>query len=191
MGGYAALALLRRFPERVSGVLLADTRATADADAARASRMAMLDLLDREGPAAVAAEMRTKLVGATSRRDRPGVLAEIDALMAQATAPGIAGAVSRMLNRGDATAALAAFRAPVVIVVGEEDALTPPAEAASMAAAAPGAALVTIPRAGHLANLEAPEAFNAAMHDWLKSVARVAPEVDDTAPERRTLSEPR
>jgi pimeloyl-ACP methyl ester carboxylesterase len=96
-----------------------------------------------------------------------------------------------MLNRPDATAALAAFPGPVSIVVGEEDTLTPPAEAASMAAAAPGAALTKIPGAGHISNLEAPDAFNAAMQEWLRSVARVAPGVDDPAPERRTLSEPR
>ena len=191
MGGYAALTVLSRFPARVSGLLLADTRATADAEAARASRAAMLDLLDGKGPAAVAAEMRPKLLGPTSTSERPDVLAALDGMMGRATARGIGFAVARMLNRPDATAALAAFPGPVSIVVGEEDTLTPPAEAASMAAAAPGAALTTIPGAGHISNLEAPDAFNAAMHEWLRSVARVAPAVDDPAPERRTLSEPR
>ena len=171
MGGYAALAALRRFPERVSGLLLADTRATADSEAARASRAAMLELLDRDGPSAVAAEMRSKLVGTTSRDTRPDVLAAIDRMMAQATARGVGCAISRMLNRPDSTASLAAFKSPVTVVVGEEDNLTPPPEAASMAALVPGAALVTIPRAGHLSNLEAPDDFNAAMRTWLDAVA--------------------
>jgi pimeloyl-ACP methyl ester carboxylesterase len=173
MGGYAAFAALRRFPGRVSGLLLADTRATADSGAAKTSRAAMLELLDREGPAAVAAEMRLKLVGLTSRAQRPAVLAAIDTLTDRATALGIGYAVSRMLNRPDATLELAAFRGPVSVVVGEEDTLTPPAEAAAMAEAVPGAALVTIPRAGHLSNLEAPEAFNAALRDWLAAVSGV------------------
>jgi len=171
MGGYAALSVLRRFPGRVNALLLADTRATADSDAAKTSRAAMLDLLDREGPHAVAAEMRPKLVGATSRSERPDVLAAIDSLMGRATARGIGFAIARMVTRPDATEALAAFRGPVCVVVGAEDTLTPPAEAASMAAMVPGAALVTIPRAGHLSNLEAPDAFNAAMHDWLAAVS--------------------
>ena len=171
MGGYAALSVLRRFPGRVNALLLADTRATADSDAAKTFRAAMLDLLDREGPHAVAAEMRPKLVGATSRSERPDVLAAIDSLMGRATARGIGFAIARMVTRPDATEALAAFRGPVCVVVGAEDTLTPPAEAASMAAMVPGAALVTIPRAGHLSNLEAPDAFNAAMHDWLAAVS--------------------
>ncbi len=93
MGGYAAFALLRRFPGRVSGLLLADTRTAADSDTARASRAAMLELLDREGPAAVAAGMRPKLAGATSFARRPAVLARIDSLMGGATARGIGHAV--------------------------------------------------------------------------------------------------
>ena len=169
MGGYAAFALLRRLPGRVSGLLLADTRTAADSDTARASRAAMLGLLDRDGPAAVAAEMGPKLVGPTSRGERPGVVAAIDGLMGNATARGIGFAVTRMLNRPDAAADLAAFRGPVSVVVGEEDTLTPPAEAEAMAAVAAGAALVRIAGAGHISNLEAPDAFNAAMRDWLGS----------------------
>ena len=172
MGGYAAFAVLRRLPGRVSGLLLADTRATADTQAARASRLVTLELLDRGGPAAVAADMRSKLVGVTTRDARPEVLAAIDRMMAEATASGTGCAVSRILNRPDATAELAAFRGPVAVVVGEEDLLTPPSEAAAMAAALPGATLVRIPGAGHLSNLEAPDAFNAAMRAWLESVSR-------------------
>jgi 3-oxoadipate enol-lactonase len=174
MGGYAAFAVLRRLPGRVSGLLLAATRAAADSEAANAARQNMLGLLDREGPVAVAAAMRTKLVGTTTLAGRPGVLEAIDSLMQEATAPGIGYAVSRIRNRPDSRAALAAFRGPVTIVVGEEDSLTPPPEAASMAAAAPGSALVTIPLAGHLANLEAPGAFNAAMISWLDRMAGAA-----------------
>jgi 3-oxoadipate enol-lactonase len=184
MGGYAAFAVLRRLPERVSGLLLAATRAAADSEAAKAARQDMLGLLDREGPAAVAAGMRTKLVGTTSLAGRPGVLDAIDSLMREATVSGIGYAVSRIRNRPDSGAALGAFCRPVTIVVGEEDTLTPPDEAASMAALVPGAALVTIPRAGHLSNLEAPDAFNEAMCGWLDEVARVT--AGRTNPESRT-----
>jgi len=171
MGGYAAFAVLRRFPGRVRGLLLADTRAAADAEAARASRAAMLALLDRDGPAAVAAEMRPKLVGPTSRGERPDVLAAIVSLMDRATARGIGFAVARMASRPDATPELAAFRGPVSVLVGEEDTLTPHPEAASMAAAVPGAAFAKIAGAGHISNLEAPEAFNVMLRDWLGAVS--------------------
>ena len=171
MGGYAAFALLRRIRDRLDGLLLADTRATPDSAAARASRAAMLELLDRQGPGAVAADMRAKLVGPTTRATRPAVVGSVDAMMRDATPAGVGFAVARMMNRPDSSGALAAFSGPVCVVVGEEDALTPPAEAAAMAALVPGASLVTIPGAGHLANLESPAAFNAAMHGWLDRVA--------------------
>ncbi len=172
MGGYAALAILRRIPGRLDGLLLADTRVTGDSEAARAARGAMLDLLDRQGSGAVAADMRAKLVGPTTHATRPAVVSAVDAMMRDATPAGIGFAVARITNRPDSSTDLSAFRGPVSVVVGEEDLLTPPAEAAAMAALAPGAALATIPGAGHLSNLEAPGPFNAAMHAWLESVAR-------------------
>jgi pimeloyl-ACP methyl ester carboxylesterase len=174
MGGYAALSLLRRAPDRIAGLLLADTRATGDSEAGRASRVAMLDLLDRQGPGAVAADMRAKLVGPTTQASRPAVVGAVEAMMRRATPAGVGFAVARMMNRPDSSAALASFRGPVCVVVGEEDALTPPAEAAAMAGLVPGAALVAIRGAGHLSNLESPEAFNAAMLDWLRAVDSAA-----------------
>jgi pimeloyl-ACP methyl ester carboxylesterase len=173
MGGYAAFAVLRRAPARVAGLLLSDTRAAADTDAARASRAAMLDVVDRDGPVAIAAEMRPKLVGPTTRQERPDVLAAVDTLMDHATARGIGFAVARMRNRPDATADLVAYLGPVSVVVGEEDTLTPHPEAAAMAAAVPGAEFARIAGAGHLPNLEVPEAFNVAMHGWLRAVDSV------------------
>ena len=174
MGGYAALALVRRIPGRLDGLLLADTRATADSEIARASRAAMLDLLDRQGPGAVTADMRAKLVGPTTHASRPAVVGAIDAMMRRATPAGIGFALARIMNRPDSSAALASFSGPVCVAVGEEDALTPPAEAAAMAALVPGAALATISGAGHLSNLESPAAFNAAMLDWLRAIDRAA-----------------
>jgi pimeloyl-ACP methyl ester carboxylesterase len=107
-------------------------------------------------------------------------------MMRDATPAGVGFAVSRMMNRPDSSAALAAFSPPVSVVVGEEDALTPPAEAAAMAALVPAAALVLIPGAGHLSNLESPAAFNAAMLDWLRAVDGSA--AGQTSPEPRVPS---
>ncbi len=172
MGGYTLLSFLRRCPQRVAGMVLADTRATADTDSGRAGRFAMLELLDREGPPAIASQMRSKLVGTTSRASRPSVVAAIDSLMRTATPSGVGHAVVRMLNRPGFTADLAAFRGPVLVVVGEEDELTPPAESELMAGAVPGASFVRIPEAGHLSNLEAPDTFNAVLHELLAAVSR-------------------
>jgi pimeloyl-ACP methyl ester carboxylesterase len=188
MGGYTALAVLRRHPGRVAGLVLADTRATADGDPARANRLAMLDLLDREGPPAVVAQMLPKLVGATTRLRRPGVMDAAARMAARATGPGIGHAVVRMLNRPDSTAALAAFTGPVLVVVGAEDELSPPAEAEAMAAVPPNARFVVVPEAGHLANLESPDAFNAALGTFLREQPGARPEPQ--IPNPNTSGEP-
>lgn len=167
MGGYVALAVLRLAPERVAGLVLADTRATADTPQGRANRLAMLDVVDREGPEAVVSQMAQKLVGQTTRDSRPEVNHEIARMSSRATAGGIRQAIIRMLNRPDSTAALSEFDGPVLVIVGAEDELTPVADAEAMAAASPAAALVVVPGAGHLANLEAPDAFNAALRAFL------------------------
>lgn len=169
MGGYVAMALLRLAPDRVAGLVLADTRMTADTAQGRASRLAMVDLVDREGAAAVVSQMLPRLVGPTTLAGRPDVSGTVARLAARATARGIRQAVIRMLNRPDSTADLAAYGGPVLVVAGAEDELTPVAEAEAMAASAPAATLVVIPRAGHLANIESPDVFNAALHDFLAS----------------------
>ena len=176
MGGYTAFALLRRYPNRVAGLVLADTRAPADAEAARASRRAMLELLDREGPAAVTASMLPRLVGATTRQTRPEVLRDVAAMAARATSGGIGYAVTRMLNRPDSSLALAAFDGPVLVVVGSEDELTPVADAEAMATLVSGSRLVVIPQAGHLSNLEAPDTFNTVLNGFLTALNPSLPE---------------
>ncbi|MER3467998.1 MAG: hypothetical protein C4312_05530 [Thermoflexus sp.] len=85
-------------------------------------------------------------------------------------AVGLIGALQAMAERPDRTALLPTIRVPTRILVGEEDVVTPPEVAQEMAAGIPGARLVQIPRAGHLANLEAPDAFNEAVRAFLSEV---------------------
>jgi len=181
MGGYVALAMLRLCPERVAGLVLADTKATADTDAGRASRRAMLDLLSREGPGAVTAQMLPRLVGPTTAAQRPTVVRETAELAEHATSAGIRGALVRMLNRPDSTAALSAYRGPVLVTVGAEDELTPIADAESMAAMVPGARLAVIPEAGHLASLETPGVFNEELRAFLSGLKPEASSLQPSA----------
>lgn len=167
MGGYAAFALLRRAADRIVGLVLADSKAGADGDQARANRLAMLDLVEREGPEAVAQQMLPKLLGRTTRTRRPDVAAAVAEYMRQATSAGIAHAVVRMMRRPDSLPLLRSVDIPVLVAVGVEDELTPVAESEAMGAAARRAALAVIPGAGHLANLEAPDAFNRALRTFL------------------------
>ena len=166
MGGYVSLALLRNDPGRVRALMLADTQTSADDEQARANReMTARDVLAK-GSAALLPGV-AKLLG-------PGASAALGGQVAgwiTAGVPeGLAAAQRGMALRPDSRDILARFGGPVLIVVGADDVLTPPAKARAMAELVPGAELVEIPGAGHLANLEQPAAFNAALDRFLARV---------------------
>jgi pimeloyl-ACP methyl ester carboxylesterase len=167
MGGYALFACLRRDASRVEGILLADTKSGADAPQAREGRQKMLDLVSAKGVAGVADEMLPKLLGATTQRENPGLAGGVRRLIESNAAAGVARAIARLRDRPDSTPQLAGIAVPALVLVGEEDGITPVPDARAMAAAIPGATLAILPRAGHLANLEAPDVFNAAVAPWL------------------------
>jgi pimeloyl-ACP methyl ester carboxylesterase len=167
MGGYAAMAFMQSAGDRVDGVVLANTRAGADSPEARANRRNMLALLDREGPSGVAREMMPKLLGKTTRETNPEVEAFVRRLIKQQSPQAIRCAIQRMMHRPDSSPLLAQLKVPALVITGEEDELIPVDESRSIAAAMRGANLEIIPRAGHLSNLEQPEAFNRALQQFL------------------------
>ena len=167
MGGYAAFALLQAARDRVDGLILANTRASADSPEARANRRNMLALVDREGPSGVARDMMPRLLGKTTKETNPEIEAFVRRLIKQQSPVAIRTAISRMMHRPDSTPLLPTITVPTLVITGEEDELIPVDESRAMAKAIPGATLVIVPRAGHLANLEQPEAFNQALHEFL------------------------
>lgn len=168
MGGYAALALWERHPERIRGLVLADTRSGADAPEGRERRLALAERVLTEGSGFLAGEMPAKLLGASTLEQRPELRRTIAEWSAGARPAGVAAASRGMAERPDRTGLLAGLSVPVLVVVGEEDTLTPPEESRSMAERIPGAELVVIPGAGHLSSLERPEAFNEALRRFLR-----------------------
>lgn len=171
MGGYVAFALLRHAPTYVGGLILADTRAPADTPEGRQGRERMLALLAEQGPAGIADEMMPKLLGETTRREQPALVERVRALILSGSNEAIAGAIRALMTRPDATPLLPPLHVPTLIVVGEEDVLTPPANSESMHQAVHGSDLVILPKAGHLSSLEQPEAFNAAVARFLSTRA--------------------
>lgn len=167
MGGYTAFRLHALVPERVAGLVLADTRAVADDEAGQARRAAQAARARREGVGWLADAMLPALLGETTRRERPAVVERVRGLVAQADAEGVARALEAMGARPDSLPRLGEIRVPVLALVGEEDTLTPPSESRRIAEGVRDGKLVVLPRAGHLANLEAPEAFDAALAEWL------------------------
>lgn len=168
MGGYIAFALLRAAPERVRGLVLADTRAEADTDAARRSREEMLGTLERGGAAAVVDGMLPKLLGPSTHASRPDLVARVRQIGFRQPPDGIRAAIHRLMGRPDSTPLLSTIRCPALVVAGAEDAITGPDVARGMQQRIPGARLTLIDRAGHLANLEQPEAFNEALSAFLE-----------------------
>jgi pimeloyl-ACP methyl ester carboxylesterase len=170
MGGYAAFAVVRRAPELVRALIVIDSRSAADTSEGRANRRGMLAILEREGPSGVARDMMPKLLGRTTLNERPDVEPYVRRLVKQQSAAAVRGGIHRMMARPDSASVLEHLAVPLLIVVGEEDTLTPPDEARKMAAFRPNAQLVVLPRAGHLPNLERPEAFNETLHAFLSGL---------------------
>ena len=165
MGGYVALAFAVAHPARLGSLVLADTRAGADTEAGRSARA--------EGIAKVRSSsaglrefldaMVPKLVAPSASEE---VRARVRGLMVE-RAEFVAAALGALRDRPDRTAALTNIEAPTLVIVGEHDALTPPSEARILAEGIKGAELRVLEGAGHLANLETPEAFNEIVSDFL------------------------
>jgi pimeloyl-ACP methyl ester carboxylesterase len=164
MGGYVALELHRQAPALFRGLALCDTKAGADTPEGKAARETFARTALEKGLGWVADEMLPKLL----RPDAdPAVVKEVRDLVRQGTPAGVAAAQRGMAERPDSTPTLATIACPTLVVVGESDALTPPAEAEKLAKAVKGAKLVRVPAAAHLANLENPEAFGAALEAFV------------------------
>ena len=170
LGGYTAFAVMRRTPSLVRALVLADTRAGADSLEGRAARKAMLTVLEHDGPQGVARDMMPKLLGPTTREHNPGAEETVRLLIKRQSPAAIRDAIVRMMERPDSHALLSAITVPTLVVVGEEDVLTPPSESEAMVAALPNATLVRIAGAGHLANIEQAQAFEASVEDFLASL---------------------
>ena len=167
MGGYVAFQLVRDDPQRVRSLMLCDTRAGADTPAGAAARRETADRLVREGVAFLAEGMPSKLLSPITLQEKPGLVAAVRQMMLGHQAEGLAAASRGMGQRPDANAWLPEIRCPVLVVVGQDDTVSPPAEMAALAQAIPGAKLVEIAAAGHLSPLEQPETVTQAMRDFL------------------------
>src|SRR5262249_8171107 len=115
-------------------------------------------------------QLLPKLVGAETQARRPGVVDEARAVALAQSAAGVVGALGALRDRPDARPALGQGRGPTLGIVGSGDVLTPPAVAGALADGIPGARLETIGGAGHLSNLERPDAFNAALRSFLQAL---------------------
>ncbi|GIG60844.1 alpha/beta hydrolase [Longispora fulva] len=160
MGGYVAMAVVREYPERVGALILADTKAGADAPDAAANRLRMAESVLAGGD-------DTDVLAARMLAPGSPVLAEVQAGVRAARPEAVAWAQRAMAARPDSFDTLRQVTVPTLVIVGELDSTTPPAEARLIAEAVPGARLVTIPGSGHLPPWERPAEFTAAVREFM------------------------
>ncbi len=170
MGGYVAFACMRLFPERVSALVLANTRPDPDSEEARESRNEMALRVAQEGVEVLAEIQMERLLSPTTRENDQELVERVRAMILENSPDGAVAALGAMRERPDSTPLLAEIGVPTLVVGGEEDAISSPEVMAGMADEIPDSRHVTLPRAGHLSNLEAPEEFNAALKGFLEGI---------------------
>jgi pimeloyl-ACP methyl ester carboxylesterase len=170
MGGYLTFALFRRAPQRFAGLVLGNTQAPADSDEAKERRRQARALVERDGPSGLADDMLPRLLGTTTKRERPGVVRRVRSLIEANSTEAIVGAIVAMMTRPDSRPLLPQVTCPTLILAGEEDTLMPATAAEEMHAGIRESDLALLPRCGHLANLEHPEAFNEALNRFLQNL---------------------
>jgi len=163
MGGYAALALWERHPERIRSLVLMDTRSGADSEAGRAGRRETAERVAEEGSGFLTENLMKALLAPDA-----GLAARIRlrSMIEGTAAETIVAHLEGMARRADRTDLLSSITVPTVVIVGEDDGLTPPDLAEHMANLIPAAELVVIPGAGHLTPIETPEAVNKALREF-------------------------
>jgi len=168
MGGYIAFAFCRKYAARLRGLVLCDTRATADTPEAAAGRWETAQRVLREGTAPLADTMLPKLLAPATLAKRPAIVAALRKMILASDPRGIAAALRGMAERPDSTPLLTEIACPTLVLAGQEDALSPVDEMQALARQIPSAQFVTISGAGHLPPLEQPAETTAAIEGFLR-----------------------
>jgi pimeloyl-ACP methyl ester carboxylesterase len=167
MGGYIAWQFLQRYPSRVARLIVCDTRAAGDSPEAAANRLKMADIVLKEGPEPVAWAMMPKLFAQCTTEHCPAIIGSVRQMVMTSNPIAIAAAHRGMAVRPDVTSWLPQIQVPTLVICGEHDAISPPAEMQSFAQQIPGAEYVQIPNAGHMSPMEQPALVNAAIRRML------------------------
>ncbi len=171
MGGYVALELVRRFPERVRALILANTRAAPDSSAAQTARLDMVRQVERDGVDVLVRAMLPQLLAPGSLTAQPQVVEHTRTMIRSASVPGAVAALHAMKDRADSTSLLGEIQVPTLVIAGREDAIVPVTEARQMADAIPGAQFTAIPEAGHLTPLEQPISMGRVVREFLDALS--------------------
>lgn len=170
IGGYILFEFWRRFRERVASLALCDTRPQADTAEARANRLKAATAVLEQGTEQYLESQIPKLMGRTTVTTRPDLVAGAHAMMRKMSAEDISLVLRGMAERPDSVADLKAINVPTLIVIGEEDVLSTVADGELMRQNVAGSQLKVVPKAGHYAPWEQPEAVGTVLRQFLDSV---------------------
>jgi 3-oxoadipate enol-lactonase len=170
IGGYIVFEFWRRYRARVSSLALFDTRPQADTAEARANRSKAAGAVLEQGTEPFLETMIPKLMGRTTVATRPDLIAGARAMMRKMSAEDISLVLRGMAERPDSVADLKSINVPTLIVIGEEDVLSTVADGELMRQNIAGSQLKVIPKAGHYAPWEQPEAVGTVLRQFLDSV---------------------
>ena len=172
MGGYIAFEFLRRWRRRVRGLILMDTRAEADTPDGKKARDAAAMKARESGAEAVADELLPRMVSPTTLSDSPETVERVRVMLAATPVAGMIGALGALRDRGDSRDLLPSLAGlPTLVLVGEDDALTPAPQAREMAEAIPGSRFTVITGAGHLPPMERPSATTEIVAEFLRALS--------------------
>jgi 3-oxoadipate enol-lactonase len=169
MGGYVAFECIRSFPERVSGLVLANTRQDADTEEARETRKEMALRVAREGIGVLVELQMERLLSPQTRAENEDLVEKVKAIILENTPDGAVAALGAMRERPDSTETLGQINVPTLVLGGGEDTISSPEVMGEMAARIPGARHVNLQGVGHLSNLEDSAGFNEALMEFLES----------------------
>ena len=167
MGGYVAFACLRLFPERISGLILANTRPDPDTEEIRESRNDMARRVTEEGVGVLAELQMNRLLSSNTLENDEELVDEVGAMMLESSPDGVVAALGAMRDRPDSNSLLPEIAVPTLVIGGEEDEISSPEVMGAMANGIPNSEHHTLSGAAHLSNLEAPEYFNGILKDFL------------------------
>jgi 3-oxoadipate enol-lactonase len=172
MGGYQAFEFFRLYPGKTASLVLCDTRAEADAPAARSAREEFIGAVESRGASEAARRMIPNYFTADTYTMRAELVAKAETMIAVQPATVINSAMQAIMKRSDSTPLLNTIHCPVLVLNGKEDKLTTPETAESMHTLITGSELRLLDRAGHISNMEQPEAFNDALLAHIEEVRR-------------------
>ena len=170
MGGYVAFSCLRLFPERISGLVLANTRPDTDSEEVRRSRKDMACRVADEGVGVLIGLQMERLLSTATLQNEPLVVEQVKSMMLESSPDGAVGALGAMRDRPDSTPLLPEIDVPTLVVGGEEDGISSPEVMGEMAQKIPNSEHYTLSGAGHLSNLEAAGEFNDVLGGFLKNL---------------------